>query len=776
MASIDSTNRNSPLVTVLSPTAPSSVQKQAMVRRVFGESIDTSLDYSAASSRLSSCSGQSTDHNAYGGTAQQTRMKSVDGGGTSALLNETDKENSVLIQTPGSTKSILSVSSSCEQSNSVSSSNTSALPPRTPESTKSSSSTSSSRILAPFGNLLTPNDKDKESIASDSGKCSPPSLEKPAIPRVILDQARQTRLQARSPLKPDLVRQTQRAIQQASKSVAAQQHMKSVNLSIAHARRSKQAHLTSKRSQTARQKQNWQQEKEVSKQYLSSSEEQRRRLLNLKVSLMSQNSQERADRRMKERSEELERLDSEAKFNSSVYRDHQYTLKIQADARRRASVQARRKLRVNHLKGQQALQMARIEEDQALLNERHESSRAITQYGREQAENRRASYQFRAGDARRIREIHNQLENERQMSEQASLQLKRAGNKDAEAYQRKCALDRRESLAGRGRDKVEQRERMAQLASQELMTEQESLQLKREGDKDAEAYRRKCADDRRDSFANRGKAHSLQRQRAVELKSKALADEQASLQLKREGDKDAEAYRRRVQEERRESLENRNRERARHAQVMQELSNIAQQQESESLALEMAGHRDAQEYLRELAAERRRSLQLRGRDMTRRRDCEREMHYQEICRQHEDEEWRSGDHQDVQQYQKDCAERDRASFEYSHKQAHKTRIEQEAVRIQRQLREAENFELETKAYADVQDYLKSCRERRRMSLACRAKEQRRRWRVRHEREAAEREANNRDARDRVADALAVEMARQLEVTQKAIDGLQHAHF
>jgi hypothetical protein len=86
-----------------------------------------------------------------------------------------------------------------------------------------------------------------------------------------------------------------------------------------------------------------------------------------------------------------------------------------------------------------------------------------------------------------------------------------------------------------------------------------------------------------------------------------------------------------------------------------------------------------------------------------------------------------------------------------------------------------NFALEDAARQDVQQYLKDCGERRRMSLALRAKEQRRHvlW---QEREAERRrQQQNRDTRDRALDQRHMEMARQKERAHIALDAIRHAH-
>ena len=102
--------------------------------------------------------------------------------------------------------------------------------------------------------------------------------------------------------------------------------------------------------------------------------------------------------------------------------------------------------------------------------------------------------------------------------------------------------------------------------------------------------------------------------------------EHASYELKWAGERDAEAYQKRMQEERRKSLAGRNKESVRHAKVMEELRCIAREKEAESYMLKFAGERDAKAYLAKLAEERRQSLQLRGREARKVRQYEEEEH------------------------------------------------------------------------------------------------------------------------------------------------------
>ena len=104
--------------------------------------------------------------------------------------------------------------------------------------------------------------------------------------------------------------------------------------------------------------------------------------------------------------------------------EHKQSLKQMEDARRRMSTEARAKLRRNHVEGKERLRLAAIAEDQALYEERYESSLATRNTMADNAAKRRQSFAFRNGDARRIRELFSQMEEDKVRSKPAIHELK----------------------------------------------------------------------------------------------------------------------------------------------------------------------------------------------------------------------------------------------------------------------------------------------------------------------------------------------------------------
>jgi hypothetical protein len=131
-------------------------------------------------------------------------------------------------------------------------------------------------------------------------------------------------------------------------------------------------------------------------------------------------------------------------------------------------------------------------------------------------------------------------------------------------------------------------------------------------------------------------------------------------------------------------------------------------------------------------------------------------------------------HKDVENYKKECSERERASLEFRRKEAMIRNLE-ENNRAQLEREEQErNFELETLARLDVQEYVKTCKNQRRKSLALRAKEKR--WHSKWNRREEERrlQEQSRDSRLKARDSRSMELARQKEKILLATEALRHA--
>jgi hypothetical protein len=687
------------------------------------------------------------------------------------------------------------------------------------------------------------------------------------------------RQQTRSPLRRDLVRMTQEAINKASASV-----LNSLNPSVAAAREAAIASHRLKAKIAAKTRRDWEKDNAEAKTFNEQIEQNRREILALQRELSSKFSKEKAHEMLNQRHAFLQRVDKESQFNSAVFREHCAKQKAERDERRRKSIAARAKLRVNHRIGDQKLKLGRIAEERLIFEERHEASKAKQSFIQQAANERRKSFIFRNGDARRIRELHQKIEADRKRREQESFKLQQLAGQDAAEYQHQLAQQRRDSLAMRNaearslreremeqhvkskneehgsfeatwaaeRDAQEykkrleherrqslarrnlegrkQRELTQQQHSDQSLKAHEDMELKWAGEKDAEQYLRALEQDRRDSLAFRnkeGKGHrdfardqqlaeirarheslelkwageqdaNIYKQKVEEERRKSLAQrnkearrqreqkqieankafvrEHESFELKRAAAKDVEKYKREQAEIRRKSLAHRNQEGVRHAVVMEELRRLAIEKETESYVAKWAGENDVHAYMARLAKEHRDSLQLRGKQSQRQRKIENEIRNEELNQMHEDEEMRAADHAEVAKYLDQCAERDRKSLEYRGKELCLQRIQGKEYHLSELELQEKNQKLESLARADVAEYVEDCKQRRRMSLAHRANEKRRHAQWQREQREKEIDEHSRLVHDRLRDQRHVELARQQERARVALNAIRHAGY
>ena len=169
----------------------------------------------------------------------------------------------------------------------------------------------------------------------------------------------------------------------------------SVNPTINGVRRSKEENLKEKLMSVAELRDQRRQERDEVAAFNVKAEQTRREVIELRKKLNERFRQAKVDREQRLREERLAKVENEIQFKSHVHVEHKRTLKEQEDTRRRMSTDARAKLRQNHREGKERMKLASIEEDQALYEERHESSVAMTNAKSDNAVKRRDSFAFR---------------------------------------------------------------------------------------------------------------------------------------------------------------------------------------------------------------------------------------------------------------------------------------------------------------------------------------------------------------------------------------------
>jgi hypothetical protein len=320
----------------------------------------------------------------------------------------------------------------------------------------------------------------------------------------------------------------------------------------------------------------WDEEKAEAKSFYNKVEDSRRQILAIQRKLASAHFKEKAKKDDVEKMQNIAELDKNAQFNSGVFRDHQKKLKEERDKKRKKSMDARAKLRQNTREGEEKLKELERGEEAAIFDVRYDLHRARNEVAKANDKDRRKSFLFRGGDAKRIKEIRSQWRQDESNDQHKSFDLKTAAAKDVEQYKKTMDSERRDSLKSRNLEARKRREEQKRQDVATMNAEHESYELKWAGESDAEAHRKQMA------------------------------------------------------EERRKSLASRNKESARHAVVMQELRSLEQEKEAESFVMKWAGEKDAKAYIAKMADDRRKSLQFRGQEAKKRRMYEDEEHQNAI--------------------------------------------------------------------------------------------------------------------------------------------------
>jgi len=571
-------------------------------------------------------------------------------------------------------------------------------------------------------------DEDKENASANTPQIpesSSPDMRKSSISSFRSAELSKLRKSLQSPQRKDLVSQTQRAINNAAGVFEAlntpQTRLgQSTNPSLNAARKAKEANLKHVSNRTKQVRFQWQTQKAEAKNFNQQLEESRRQIMAITRTVSSAHFQQQAKLSDEKKQSKFSKLEQDYKFNSDTYREQQQKLKEERDRARKMSIDTRAKLRQNHREGEEKMKRQREREEATIHEIRYDLHKSRNENAKAYAGDRRKSYQFRVGDARRIRNL-------------------RANWREDEASK-----------------------------------QHESYELSRGAAKDVENYKKKMAEERRDSHRFRNLEARQQRGKLQILKEEATAAEHESFLLKMDGERDADAYRKKMAEERRQSFAGRNAESRRHAEAMQELRSLAQEKEAESFLLKMEGERDAEKYLLKMDRERRESLQFRGQEARRVRQYEEEEHFKRVQEGIMDGRLQSECQKDVEAYKKEMEERRRKSLQYRGKEKQMQKLAAENQRMEQQDHDHEMFEMDSLARKDVEDYLKDCKRRRRQSLASRAKEKQRHANWQQKQKEKELDAKRHNSHLRALDAQFMALSKQQERAQRAMDALRSA--
>jgi len=602
----------------------------------------------------------------------------------------------------------------------------------------------------------------------------------------------------------------------------------SVNKTLNASKVAKKEHIRQVSEEVARLREEWLTEKEQASAFFAESAKTKRQLLDLRSELNTQYSKSKVDHQRSKLQQRLNEVDKEIEFKSDVFVQHQETLKKNEDNRRRISVELRTKIRKEKTITEDRMKLERIEEQHEMLELQWAASRDTDAYKKQCELERRRSLAFRNAEAKnqRIEEEESNIQDKKVAHER--FELKMASKRDADEYNNQCAKERRESYAFRNaegrRQRLEEGERMveqkeavherfehklngerdADLYKKQCAEERrlsyvfrnaearkhrqeeedwnaneqqkvhERFELKMADERDADEYKRDCEKERRESFISRGMEARRQREVETELNVKEKDAKHELFNFKMAGERDGDEYLQRCEKARRESFALRGRECVSHRKVMDEIRSLAQEKEHEFYMLKWAAQDDVKEYLKVEAEKRRKSFAFRNAEGVRHREREDELRCEELRKAQEQEKLRAASQRDVELYKKKCAERDRASLSYRGKELQLQHLEAEKDRQEEYEIHQEQRALETEARGDVEEYLKDCKKRRRLSLAFRAKERGRHAKWVQQKTNEERTRRSRHTKNMALDQRYVELAKEKERAETAINALRHA--
>jgi hypothetical protein len=130
--------------------------------------------------------------------------------------------------------------------------------------------------------------------------------------------------------------------------------------------------------------------------------------------------------------------------------------------------------------------------------------------------------------------------------------------------------------------------------------------------------------------------------------------------------------------------------------------------------------------------------------------------------------------EDLDDYKKENAERRRKSLQFRGKESKVQRLEEDSRRQKLQEVDEENFVLDSLGQMDVEEYIKDCKRLRRKSLAFRAKEKRRHAQWKRRQEEKEISERARTSHFQSLDAQHRALAKQKEHARIAMDALRSA--
>ena len=413
---------------------------------------------------------------------------------------------------------------------------------------------------------------------------------------------------------------------------------------------------------------------------------------------------------------QMNEIVKEGEFRRSRERNGKNAVKEAEARRKRMSMLTRRDVRENNQEGEMKLKQMQKVEKQRLHDEAAAASSATRDYKKKEAEKKRLSMAGRVAAWSEVKQVEEEINNKEKALEHESFELKAAGMRDADKYKKQCAEDRRKSMAGRG-----EQGRYEQMVKENLRAEELRRQYM-DGDMDQGAnldviqHKRDLAAEERADYEQRNADGFNAKQASEEIRNQQLQQQFASGELSRGAHQDVIQHKRNLLAEERADYEQRNADGFNAKQASEEIRNQQLQQQFASGELSRGAHQDVIQHKRNLLAEERADYEQRNADSSNSAHAAEEIRNQQLLQQYEDGDLSRAAASDVANYKKQCAVARRQSFESRNaNHSQQRRIMAEIISLQSE-KEHESMILKWAGQKDADTYLKEEKEKERQDF------------------------------------------------------------
>ncbi|GMI49022.1 hypothetical protein TrCOL_g12589 [Triparma columacea] len=304
------------------------------------------------------------------------------------------------------------------------------------------------------------------------------------------------------------------------------------------------------------------------------------------------------------------------------------------------------------------------------------------------------------------KEGEEKLKQMRDDEERRLLEERKEGILAAKEFKRKQAEDRRKSMAGRNQAWSRIKQVEEQLNTEAAQASHESYELKWAGEKDADAYKRKLKEDRRKSMEGRNESESRARKWAEEARQQQLMEEAQSFELTRLAHNDVSNYKKQMAKEEQMDYQKRNEDGFDAKQRLEEQRMDSLHKEAESYELTRLAHNDVSNYKKQMAKEEQMDYQKRNEDGFDAKQRLEELRMNQLHADAESYELTRLAHNDVSNYKKQMAKEEQMDYQKRNEDGFDAKQRLEEQRMNQLHADAESYELTRLAHNDVSNYKK----------------------------------------------------------------------